>query len=153
MWDTIALVTVLTLKSDPECPLFKGAAQSVRPQVSTDLGYCNFFNPFYNLNCSAWARVPWQRVTEKSHFPTLNVGLYGNGNRTRATCVVGSVPRRSAIHYAYLIMIHVYLLLSRSISFWLYITNYKILPSSCCCNCLHPNDRGSYINRRTHQVS
>jgi hypothetical protein len=29
MWDTFALATVLTLKSDPERPLFKGAAQSV----------------------------------------------------------------------------------------------------------------------------
>jgi hypothetical protein len=58
------LATVLTLKSDPERPLFKGAAQS----VSTDLGYCNLFNPFYNFNCSAWERAPWRRVTEKSHF-------------------------------------------------------------------------------------
>jgi hypothetical protein len=40
MWDTFALATLLTLKSDPERPLFKGAAQSVQPQVSTDLGYC-----------------------------------------------------------------------------------------------------------------
>jgi hypothetical protein len=53
MWDTVALATVLTLKSDPELPLFKGAAQSVQPQVSTDLCYCKNFNPFYNLNCSA----------------------------------------------------------------------------------------------------
>jgi hypothetical protein len=53
VWDTFALATVLTLKSDPERPLFKGAAQSVQPQVSTDLGYCKLFNPFYNLNCSA----------------------------------------------------------------------------------------------------
>jgi hypothetical protein len=36
----------LTLKSDPERPLFKGAAQSVQPQVSTDLGYCNFLTHF-----------------------------------------------------------------------------------------------------------
>jgi hypothetical protein len=55
MWDTFfALATVLTLKSDPESPpYFKGAAQSVQPQVSTDLATANFFNPFYNLNCSA----------------------------------------------------------------------------------------------------
>jgi hypothetical protein len=63
------------------------------------LRYCNFFNPFYNLNCSARERG----VTEKCHFSTLNVGLAGTGNRTQATCLAGSVTRRSAIHYAYLI--------------------------------------------------
>jgi hypothetical protein len=46
MWDTFALATVLTLKLDPERPLFKGAAQSVQPQVSTDLGYCKFVTHF-----------------------------------------------------------------------------------------------------------
>jgi hypothetical protein len=100
MLDTFALATVLTLKSDPELPLFKGSAQSVQPQVSTDLGYCKNFNPFYHLNCSAWERGPWRRVTEKSHFSTLNVGLAATENRTRATCMAGSVTRRSAIHYA-----------------------------------------------------
>jgi hypothetical protein len=60
-----------------------------------------FVNPFYNLNCSAQERVPWRRVTEKSHFSTLNVGLAGTGNRTQATCSAGSVTRRSAIHYAF----------------------------------------------------
>jgi hypothetical protein len=39
------LLTVLTLKSDP--------GQESNLEVSTDLGYCNFFNPIYNLNCSA----------------------------------------------------------------------------------------------------
>jgi hypothetical protein len=42
---------------------------------------------------------PWGRVTEKSHFSTLNVGLSGTGNQTKATCLAGSVARRSAIHY------------------------------------------------------
>jgi hypothetical protein len=35
------------------------------------LRYCNFFDPFYNLNCSAWEHapsVPWRKVTEKSHL-------------------------------------------------------------------------------------
>jgi hypothetical protein len=73
-----------------------------RPQ---DVGHlrlrnCKFFNPLYNLNCSARERAPWRRVTEKSHFSTLNVGLAGTGNRTQATCLAGSVTRRSAIHYA-----------------------------------------------------
>jgi hypothetical protein len=40
---------------------------------------------------------------EKSHFSTLNVGLTQIGNRTRTTCKAGSVARRSAIHYAFII--------------------------------------------------
>jgi hypothetical protein len=47
--------------------------------------------------------VPLSRVTEKSNFSTLNVGQAGTGNRTRATCMAGSVSRRSAIHYALVI--------------------------------------------------
>jgi hypothetical protein len=30
-------------------------------------------------------RAPGRRVTEKRHFSTLNVGLAGSGNQTRAT--------------------------------------------------------------------
>jgi hypothetical protein len=45
-------------------------------------------------------RAPGRRVTEKSHFSALNVGLAGTGNRTQATCLAGSVSRRSAIHFA-----------------------------------------------------
>jgi hypothetical protein len=48
------------------------------------LRYCKKINQFYNLNCSAQERAPWRRVTEKSHFSTLNVGLAGTGNRTQA---------------------------------------------------------------------
>jgi hypothetical protein len=68
------------------------------------LGYHKFFNLFYNLNCSARECAPWRRVTEKSHFSTLNVGLDGTGNRTQSTCLAGSVTRRSAINYAILRM-------------------------------------------------
>jgi hypothetical protein len=70
------------------------------------LRYCKFFNLFYNLNCSAWERATWRRVTEKSYFSTLNVGLAGTGNRTQATCLAGSVTRRSAIHYALVVFGH-----------------------------------------------
>jgi hypothetical protein len=45
-------------------------------------------------------RTPGRRVTEKSHFSTLNVGLAGTGNQTQATCFAGSVSRHLAIHYA-----------------------------------------------------
>jgi hypothetical protein len=51
-------------------------------------------------------RAPGRRVTEKCHFSTLNVGLAGTGNRTQATCLAGSVSRRSAIHYAYFLTIY-----------------------------------------------
>jgi hypothetical protein len=64
------------------------------------LRYCNCFNPFNNINCSARERAPWPRVTEKSHFSTLNVGLARTENWTQDTCLAGSVTRRSAIHYA-----------------------------------------------------
>jgi protein tyrosine phosphatase (PTP) superfamily phosphohydrolase (DUF442 family) len=40
-------------------------------------------------------------VVHGGHFSTLKVGLAGTGNRTQATCLAGSVTRRSAIHYAY----------------------------------------------------
>jgi hypothetical protein len=63
------------------------------------LRYCKYFKPFYNLNYSARERAPWRRVTEKSHFSTLNVGLAGTGNWTQATCLTGSDSRRSDIHY------------------------------------------------------
>jgi hypothetical protein len=35
-------------------------------------------------------------------FSTLNVGLAGTGNQTRATCMASSGTNRSAIHYAFL---------------------------------------------------
>jgi hypothetical protein len=37
---------------------------------------------------------------KRATFSTLNVGLAGTGNQTRATCVASSVASRSAIHYA-----------------------------------------------------
>jgi hypothetical protein len=39
-------------------------------------------------------------LTMWATFSTLNVGLAGTGNRTRATCVASSGTNRSAIHYA-----------------------------------------------------
>jgi hypothetical protein len=52
------------------------------------------------ISIAVLENVPLSRVTEKSNFSTLNVGLAGTGHRTRATCMAGSVFRRSAIHYA-----------------------------------------------------
>jgi hypothetical protein len=50
--DTFALATVLTLKSVPDRPLTSYHSQSnlKSPQI---LATAIFFNPFYNLNCSA----------------------------------------------------------------------------------------------------
>jgi hypothetical protein len=39
-------------------------------------------------------------LQKRDTFSTLNVGLAGTGNRTRATCVACSGTNRSAIHYA-----------------------------------------------------
>jgi hypothetical protein len=99
IWDTFTLATVLTLKSDPERPLFKGAAQSVQPQVSTDLGTAKNLTHFI-ISIAVLENVPPDAGLQKrATFSTLNVGLAGTGNRTRATCVAGSVSGRSAIHY------------------------------------------------------
>jgi hypothetical protein len=38
---------------------------------------------------------------KRATFSTLNVGLDGTGNQTRATCVASSGTNRSDIHYAY----------------------------------------------------
>jgi hypothetical protein len=62
------------------------------------LRYFNFFNPYYNLNCSAWECAPWG-FQKRATFSTLNVGLAGTGNQTRATCVASSGNNRWAIHY------------------------------------------------------
>jgi hypothetical protein len=68
------------------------------------LRYCNFFNPFYNLNSSACLLEnvsPDAGLQERATFSTLNIGLAGTGNRTRATCMASSGTIRSANHYAY----------------------------------------------------
>jgi hypothetical protein len=44
--------------------------------------------------------LPDAGLQKRATLTTLNVGLSGTGNRTRATCVASSVARRSAIHYA-----------------------------------------------------
>jgi hypothetical protein len=43
---------------------------------------------------------PEAGLQKRATFSILNVGLAGTGNQTRATCVAGSVARRSAIDYA-----------------------------------------------------
>jgi hypothetical protein len=54
----------------------------------------------YTVQLQCLQCAPWRRVTEKSNFSTLNIGLARTRNKTRATCMAGSVARRSAIHYA-----------------------------------------------------
>jgi hypothetical protein len=44
---------------------------------------------------------PGTGLQKRATFSTLNVGLAGTGNQTRATCVASSGTNRSAIHYAY----------------------------------------------------
>jgi hypothetical protein len=55
----------------------------------------------FTVQLQCLQRASRRRVTEKSHFSTLNVGLAGTGNRTQATCLAGCVSTRSAIHYAF----------------------------------------------------
>jgi hypothetical protein len=56
MWDTFALATVMTLKLDPE-RLGHRDAQSVQPQVSTDLATAIFLTHFIIL-IAALENVP-----------------------------------------------------------------------------------------------
>jgi hypothetical protein len=67
---------------------------------SPDYLRLQFFLSNYTVQLQCLQHAPGRRVTEKSHFSTLNVGLARTGNRTRATCLAGSVSRHSAIHYA-----------------------------------------------------
>jgi hypothetical protein len=59
MRDTFALATVFDSEVGPAAPLslflkpVQGSFCQSNLKVSTDLGYCKVFNPFYNLNCSA----------------------------------------------------------------------------------------------------
>jgi hypothetical protein len=65
------------------------------------LRYCKKFNPFI-ISIAVLENVPPDAGLQKrATFSTLNVGLAGTGNQTRATCVASSVARRSAIHYAF----------------------------------------------------
>jgi hypothetical protein len=77
----------LTLKSDP------GQESNLKGLLAT----ANFLSN-YTVQLQCLQRAPGRRVTEKSHFSTLNVGLAGTGNRTQATCLASSVSRQSASH-------------------------------------------------------
>jgi hypothetical protein len=72
----------------------------VQPQSLNRLLATAIFLSNYTVQLQCLQSAPGRRVTEKSQFSTLNVGLDGTGNRTQATCLAGSVSRRSAIHYA-----------------------------------------------------
>jgi hypothetical protein len=65
------------------------------------LHYCNFFNPCYNLNCSAWERAPWHIVSEKSHL-FHSKRRSGRDRESNLGNLRGKQrhKKRSAIHYA-----------------------------------------------------
>jgi hypothetical protein len=108
MRDTFALATVFDSEVGPAAPLslFQGKVKYRVPSVSPTsksqqtLATAKFLTHFI-ISIAVLENVPLSRVTEKSNFSTLNVGLAGTGNQTRATCMAGSVSRRSAIHYAF----------------------------------------------------
>jgi hypothetical protein len=106
MRDPLSLATVLTLKSDPRLPSHLFTSVRV-PYSQSNLKSPQTLATAKNLthfiiSIAVLENVPLSRVTEKSNFSTLNVGLAGTGNQTRATCMAGSVSRRSAIHYTIL---------------------------------------------------
>jgi hypothetical protein len=65
------------------------------------LATANFLTQFI-ISIAVLKNVPPDAGLQKRDtFSTLNIGLAGTGNQTRATCGAGSVARRSAIHYAF----------------------------------------------------
>jgi hypothetical protein len=88
----LSFETINKLKLSFEC----GIPRSLHRLLATAIFVSN-----YTVQLQCLQRVPGHRVTEKCHFSTLNVGLAGTGNQTQATCLAGSVSRRSAIHYNY----------------------------------------------------
>jgi hypothetical protein len=89
---TFAFDCFLTFKVRPRT--------GVQPQSLNRLLATAIFLSNYTVQLQCLQRAHGRRVTEKSHFSTLNIGLSGTWNRTQATCLAGSVSRRSAIHYA-----------------------------------------------------
>jgi hypothetical protein len=89
---TPSLSTVFDFKVRP--------GTGVQPQsLNRLLATANFLSN-YTVQLQCLQCTPGRRVTEKSHFSTLNVGLAGTGIRTQATCLAGSGTNRSTIHYA-----------------------------------------------------
>jgi hypothetical protein len=77
-----------------------------RPQdvIHLCLRYCKKITHFI-ISIAVLDNVPPDAGLQKrATFSTQNVGLAVTGNQTRATCVAGRCPRRSAIHYAFMCM-------------------------------------------------
>jgi hypothetical protein len=94
---TPSLSTVLTLKSDSghrrQTRVCTEQSNLKSPQITC---YCIFFIQLYSA-ITVLATCPRTQGYRKD-FSTLNVGLARTGNQTQATCLAGSVARRSAIH-------------------------------------------------------
>jgi hypothetical protein len=105
MRDTFALATVFDSEVGPAAPLslfllitraeYRVPSVSPTSKSQQTLATAKFLTHFI-ISIAVLENVSLSRVTEKSNFSTLN----GTGNRTRATCMAGSVSRRSAIQYA-----------------------------------------------------
>jgi hypothetical protein len=60
------------------------------------------FSTHFIISIAVLENVPRDAGLQKRDtFSTLNVGLAGTGNQTRATCLASSGTNRSAIHYAF----------------------------------------------------
>jgi hypothetical protein len=55
---------------------------------------------------------PTQDLQKRATFSTPIIGLAETGDQTRATCVAGSVARRSAIHYDHKLYAFIHALLA-----------------------------------------
>jgi hypothetical protein len=101
MWDTFAF-DCFRLEGRPRTPgLTNNPGQHRQSNLKSPQTTC-YYNIFIQLySAIAVSACAGRRVTEKCHFSTLNVGLAGTGNQTQATCLAGSVSRRSEIHYAF----------------------------------------------------
>jgi hypothetical protein len=77
------------------------------------------------FNVGYQAGAPGRRVTEKSHFSMLNVGLAGTGNQTQDTCFAGIVTRRLAIHYAFIMDLFIFYKLAKRSDFFVYFVHQE----------------------------
>jgi hypothetical protein len=69
---------------------------------TSSLALLQFFLTHFIISIAVLENEPPEAgLHKRATFSTLNVGLAGTGNQTQATCVAGSVARRSAIHYAF----------------------------------------------------
>jgi hypothetical protein len=99
MWDTFALATDLRLQSPTRTALGIAMHSQSNLKSPPTLATANYLTQFRISIALLEHVLPDAGLQKRTTFSTLNVGLAGTGNQTRATCVAGSVAKRSANHY------------------------------------------------------